>query len=140
MNAMIPSKSPAAADHVANVVNEAEIPVSELVRDAINQAKELTKLEIALARDEMIREVSGLKSGAVMLGAAAALGCVGITLVLATLALLAGPFVALGVGVFILVVAAVVGAVGWARIPKKPMGQTAERLQADVRDLKERMV
>ena len=130
-----------APTHEGTLVQESEIPTTELVRDAINQAKELTKLEIALAKDEMIREVTGLKNGAIMLGIAAGLAIVGLTLVIVTAALLLGNlYIALGIGVAIVLAAVVCASIGWGRLPKKPMGLTAERLQADVRDLKERMV
>jgi Na+-translocating ferredoxin:NAD+ oxidoreductase RnfD subunit len=124
-----------------HLVDESEIPTTELVKDAINQAKELTKLEIALAKDEMMREIAGFKSAAVMLGVAAGLGTVGITLALVAAAFLLGNlYIALGIGAAILVAAAICASAGWSRFPKKPMGLTAGRLQADVRDLKERMV
>lgn len=130
-----------APPHEGTLVQDSEIPTTELVKDAINQAKELTKLEIALAKDEMIREVTGLKNGAILLGVAAGLATVGLTLVIVAAALLLGNlYIALGIGVAIVVTAAICASTGWARLPKKPMGLTAERLQADVRDLKERMV
>jgi hypothetical protein len=130
-----------APTHEGTLVEDSEIPTTELLKDAIEQAKELTKLEIALAKDEMIREVTGLKNGAILLGVAAGLGSVGLTLVIVAGALLLGSlYVALGIGVAIVVAAAICGATGWGRLPKKPMGLTAERMKADVRDLKERMV
>ena len=131
----------AAPPHEGTLVADSDIPTTELLKDAIEQAKELTKLEIALARDEMVREVASLKSGAILLGAAAGLATVGLTLTLVAAALLLGTlYIALGLGVAIMVVAVICASVGWGRLPKKPMGLTAERLQADVRDLKERMV
>ena len=62
------ARAPADEGHL---VDESEIPTTELVKDAINQAKELTKLEIALAKDEMMREIAGFKSAAIMLGVSA---------------------------------------------------------------------
>ena len=137
---VLASKLPAPADE-GTLVNDSEIPTTELLKDAIEQAKELTKLEIALAKDEMIREVTGLKNGAILLGVAAGLGIVGLTLIIVAAALLLGNlYIALGIGVAIVVAAVICASTGWGRLPKKPMGLTAERLQADVRDLKERMV
>ncbi len=133
--------TPTAPANEGTLVDDSEIPTTELVKDAINQAKELTKLEIALAKDEVVREVKGLKSAAILLGAAVVLSIIGLTLVIVTAALLLGNlYIALAIGVAILVAGAISASVGWNRLPKKPLGLTAERLQADVRDLKERMV
>jgi hypothetical protein len=127
--------------HEGTLVDDSQIPTTELLKDAIEQAKELTKLEIALAKDEMVREVSSLKNGAILLGVASGLATVGLTLIIVAAALLLGSlYIALVIGVVIVVAAAICGSTGWSRLPKKPMGLTAGRLQADVRDLKERMV
>jgi len=113
---------------------------AELVREAIDEARELMKLEVSLARDEAKRELVGVKASAILLGTASALGVMGITLLLVALGLFIdlGPLPLVIMGAALVVIAAVAGLVGYKAIPRKPLADTRKRLETDVQMLKER--
>jgi uncharacterized membrane protein YqjE len=116
----------------------AESGTRALVTAAIGQAKELTRIELALARGELEQEISAAKAMAVSSAIAAAAA------LLALSTLLAGLVVWVDRGWFVLVlggallILAVIGAVLAARrAPRKPLQKTRARLGSDVRELKE---
>lgn len=119
-----------------------ESSTTDLVKEAIAEAKELMQVEIALARDEIGQEIARAKASGVALGAAAAAGLLGAALVLVAIALAIAPrpLPALLIGLALLVVALVMGLVGYGRVPKRPMERTRGRLESDVRLLRERVV
>lgn len=61
-------------------------PAAELVKEAIEQTRELVQIEIALARDEIGDHVAKARVGAVALGAAAALALAASTMGLVAVA------------------------------------------------------
>jgi hypothetical protein len=121
---------------------EAGLSTNELVRRAMAEARLLAKAELLHAKVELTQEVRAARSGGVFLGSAAALALVGLTLLLTAgadalaLPLWAG---ALLVGGAVLVLAAVCAAIGWGRLPKKPMRHTLERLSLDLEELKRQL-
>lgn len=121
-------------------VDRAE-PVRDLVRDAFGQIQQLVRLEVALARDEVRTEVTQAKASGIALGAAAALAVSGFTLLLVAVASVFAPMwlAAVVVGGILLAVAATLGAIGWKAMPPRLLGQTRERLESDVKQLKERV-
>ncbi len=118
-----------------------EPPVTELIREAIGDTGELVRIEVALARDELRREIEAAKASAVAFGAAAAVSVAAFTMfmVAVVLALRVGWVGALVVGAILLVGAVTLGLIGWKAMPTSPMGQTKGRLQANVAQLKERI-
>ena len=118
-----------------------EASTADLVREAIDEAKELVKLEIQLAKGEVERDIAQAKSAAV--GFAIALAAAVLVLSLLALALVlalgATAGAALGVAGAFVVVGGIAGWVGYARLPKKPMGRLRERLENDMHQLKERI-
>jgi hypothetical protein len=118
---------------------EKSLSTNELVRRAMAEARLLAKAELLHAKVELAQEVRAARFSAAFLGGAAALSLVGLTLLLTAgadalaLPLWAG---ALLVGGVVLVLAAVCAAVGWGKLPKKPMGHTLERLSMDLDELR----
>ena len=110
---------------------------TQLLKDAVDDANELVRLEVALAKDEVRTELHGVKSSAILLGVAAAMA------VLALASLVASMIVALGwafgaiLGAALLVVAAILAGIGVKGLPKRPMGATRDRIETDVNRLKE---
>ncbi|HTN87414.1 MAG TPA: phage holin family protein, partial [Sorangium sp.] len=100
------------------------------------------EVEVALARDEINQEISRAKTSGVALGAAAAAALLGVALVLVAIALAIspGPLPALLIGLGLVVLAVVVGLVGYGRAPKRPLERTRGRLGSDVRLVRERVV
>ncbi|WP_437811665.1 phage holin family protein [Sorangium sp. So ce1078] len=119
-----------------------ESSTADLVKEAIVEARELIEVEVALARDEINQEISRAKTSGVALGAAAAAALLGLALVLVAIALAISPapLPALLMGLALIVLAVVVGVVGYGRAPRRPLERTRGRLGSDVRLVRERVV
>jgi hypothetical protein len=111
-----------------------------LVREAIDEARALVQLELALAREELQEELARAKGAVAAMGAAAALAVAGFAMLVDTIALASGKpwLAALLLGAGLLVVALGLGALGWRTIPHDPMHTTRARLESSVREFKER--
>jgi uncharacterized membrane protein YqjE len=113
---------------------------ADLVKEALVEAKELVRLEVALAQNEMKQELVELKRAAVVFGAAASLALVGLTMLVVAVCTAIAPIGAsLVVGIVLLTVGAVLAGIGARRLPKKPMHRTRRRLETDVKLMKERV-
>jgi uncharacterized membrane protein YqjE len=111
----------------------------DLVREALDGAKELVRIEIELAKHEVKREIERAKKAAVGLGIALAAAVLVLCLLAVSIVLALGgtALAALLVAAVILAIGAVAAGAGYAVLPKKPMEQTRDRLKADVHQLKE---
>src|SRR5262249_13042181 len=116
-------------------------PTAELVREALDETRELVRLEVALAREELTAEISRAKAAIAFLASAGALVVSGVTLMLAAIALAFTKawLVALVLGAILVVLAAAIGLGGWKSIPRKLLGETRERIESDLKQLKERI-
>jgi uncharacterized membrane protein YkgB len=123
-------------DHVRNE----DVTNVELAREVVEQAKELVRLEVALAREELHRDVTAAKGVGIAGGVAAVTALIGATMLLVALALLLGlgPLPAFIIGCALVAIAIVSAIVALQVIPKQPMGGTRTRVMQDVRLLKER--
>lgn len=121
---------------------EGSLSPNELFRRAVSEARLLAKAELLHAKVELRREVRAARVSGVCLGGGAALALVALAMLfVAGAAALELPLWAsalLGAGVA-LVLAAVLGAIGWAKLPKKPMRHTLERLNVDLEELREQL-
>ena len=119
------------------------LPVSsvELIREAMDEARQLIILEVALAKDEVKREAVATKSAAIALVVGAAVLLVGASLLLVALALaiFPGPIPSLVLGLLLIAAAAIAGVAGVKLLPKKPLGETRRRLETDFENVKERI-
>lgn len=124
-----------------SAAEEDEPPVTDLIREVLADSRELVRIEVALARDELTHEIAAAKTSAVAFACAAAVAVGAFTMfvVALVLALKGGWAGALAAGGILLVAAIGLGLGGWSALPKKPLEQTKGRLQADVKQLKERM-
>jgi hypothetical protein len=102
---------------------------AELVLEAAGLAEELLRLELALAKDELVEDGRALRTSAVAVGVA--LPCF-----VAAMAMLAiagiwagGPMAALFVGLTLLVVAFGAACVAHFYVPDKPLAATRRRLR-----------
>jgi uncharacterized membrane protein YqjE len=120
---------------------EVTAPTGALVREAIDEARELVRLEVALAKKEVVEELAELKVGAGLLGAAGVLAIVGVSMLGQAVVLAIAPTgpCALVVGVCFFVLAGVAAFIGRSRLPKKPLVRTRQRLETDMKQLKERV-
>jgi uncharacterized membrane protein YqjE len=115
-----------------------EASTADLVREMLDEAKELVKIEVELAKNEVEEEIAQAKKGAIALGIAAGCGVIVLCLLAVTLVLALGgtAMIALAVAAVFLVIAGIAAGIGWSIFPKKPLGRTRERLSRDVHQLK----
>jgi uncharacterized membrane protein YqjE len=114
-------------------------PTTELMRQVLEETKELVRIETRLARDELEADVVQLKSVAIFGGVAAVLALLTLsTLVVLLILALGGGALAAGiVAAVLLLAAAVTGGVAYQKLPKPPLARTRERLKSEVTQLKE---
>ena len=108
------------------------MPTRQLIQHAIDEAKLVAKAEVLHAREELMAEVRNARKASLLLLPAAVLGlcAISVACVVVGLALPIAAVGALGiVAGFLVVAAALLGAIGYARLPKKPMGNTLRRLE-----------
>jgi uncharacterized membrane protein YqjE len=111
----------------------------DLVKEALDEAKELVRLEVEIAKDEVKQEVAQTKKAAIGFGVALAFALVVLSLLAVSIVLAVGgtAVAALAVAGVFLVLGGVAGYVGYTMIPKKPLDKTMNRVKRDVNQLKE---
>ncbi|MDB4945135.1 MAG: hypothetical protein JWP97_4669 [Labilithrix sp.] len=116
-----------------------EVSTTDLVREALDEAKELVRLEVQLAKADAREEILQVKRSGVLFGIAFGAALIGLALLGVALVLALGgtALVALAVAGGFLVLAGVLGYVGYGMLPKAPLEKTRSRLNNDVKQLKE---
>jgi hypothetical protein len=124
----------------AEVVDRDE-PTTDLIREALDETRELVRLEVALAREELKGELTQAKTGGFALGSAASAGIAAFTMFMVTIALAFSMkwLAALIIAGILLALACALGLGGWKLMPKQPLGATRERIGSDLKQLKERV-
>ena len=114
-------------------------PASDLMRQALDDTRELVKLEVALARDEVRKDLLSVRTTAIAAGVAALCMILALSLLLVALALAIdiGAIAPLVIGLVLLVVAGSSAGIAYAAVPKKPVSETQKRIQTDVKLVKE---
>jgi len=125
----------------SELVDEDELPTRMLIVDAIDEVKQLAKLEVELAKTEAIQELEQVKRAAIGFGISAGATVIVLCLLAVALVLALGgtPLVALGVAGGFLLLGAGGAFIGYSLLPKKPLEKTRRRLENDVNQLKEHM-
>jgi uncharacterized membrane protein YqjE len=118
-----------------------EPSTAELFREALDEAKELARLEIEIARSEVEMEIARAKRAAIGVGIALAAGVLVMCVLAMALVLALGgtALTALGVAGVMLLVGGAAAIVAYAVAPKRPLEHTKEELRRDVGQLKEHM-
>jgi uncharacterized membrane protein YqjE len=116
-----------------------EASTTELVREAIDEARELVRIEVALAKEEVRKEIEDAKRAAIFFGVAAvsALLAAAMICVAIALAIFPGPVPALVIGAILIVAAAVTAFVAWKKVPKAPLQDTRRRVETDAKVIRE---
>jgi len=111
----------------------------ELVTGALAETRELVRLEIELAKNEIEDEIVHVKRAAVLGGAAIAIVLLALpVLVVALILALGGGASALGaVGGVLLALGVVLGLMAKGALPSRILEKTRNRLRASVEELKE---
>jgi hypothetical protein len=115
---------------------------AELFREAIDETRELARLEVVLAKEELWAELHSAKLGSITIGAGAAAAVSGVTmcLVACAMAFRMEWLAALIIGGILLVLAAALALGGYAALPRRPLlGETKERIETDLKRLRERV-
>jgi hypothetical protein len=121
-----------------------ELSNRELIGEITATASLLARKQIELAKAEIRADVQAKVLMAQTLGGAALAALLGVNLLLVAVVLalatrLPGWVAALIVGGVLLIVAAVLGYVGWRRMVSKPLALTRHTLEEDLRWVKERL-
>ncbi|MBX3199177.1 MAG: phage holin family protein [Labilithrix sp.] len=116
-----------------------EASTADLVREALDEAKELVRVEIEIARSEVELELARAKRAAIGFGVALAAVVIVLSLLAVALVLFLGgtALAALGVAGALLVVGGVAAFVGYSTLPKRPLERTRHRIGRGVSQLKE---
>lgn len=112
---------------------------AELVKQALEEARELVKLEVRIARHELKEDF--LRAGKAALAGGVAvvflLLALGALTAAAILALGAGAIAASIVGAALALMGAGAGALAFSLLPKPPLDRTRQRMKDDLDQLKE---
>jgi uncharacterized membrane protein YqjE len=116
-------------------------PTAELFREAVDETRELVRLEVELAKEELREELGRAKAGAMALGAGAGLALSGVTMFFVTIAMAFRMewLAALILGGILVVLAGILAYGGFKLLPRRPLEQTKERIETDLKQLKERV-
>jgi uncharacterized membrane protein YqjE len=123
----------------SNPASLEEGSTADLVKEAMHEAKELVRLEVELAKEEVKEELQQVRRAAIGFGIAAGTTVITLSLLAVALILALGgtAVVALAVSAGFFVVAGVAGYAAYGMLPKAPLEKTRNRLQNDVNQLKE---
>lgn len=111
------------------------MPTTALMKQAMSELKLLAKAEVLHARLELQDELRQAKSSGILLGFCLALVLSGLSVALVGVALalpLAGWLSSFIVAAVLLATAAICGAAGYRRLPKKPLQKTQQRLKDEL--------
>lgn len=113
--------------------------ITELLKETLDEGRELVRVEVALARREALDELLAVKRAAVLLGAALVLATVAVALLglALVLALGGGAAAAASAAGGMLLAALVTGVLGARALPTELLGGTQARVREDVRHIKE---
>ena len=110
---------------------EDEVRTTELIKETVELVKELVGVEVTLARDEWRKELTRLVGTIIAFSVGAAGLVLGAAALLVALGVATSALVALTVGLALIVAGAAAAALGYARLPKRPMDETLRRLKTD---------
>jgi hypothetical protein len=118
-----------------------DAPLSELLKEALGDARELVKLEVELATDEVKKQAKEALRGAIAFGVALVAATVALALFAVALVLALGGTapIAAAVGGGFALLAGGAAAYGYSALPKNPMEQTRARVRSDMQQIKENL-
>jgi hypothetical protein len=110
-----------------------DVPTSELVGNVLDDVKEMARLELALAKEDMTRQAAAVLSAGIF-GAMAMVGfAVGLAMLSVGLVLAVGgaPWVAVATALGFLAMGGITFGLGLARLPKALLERTRKRIEMD---------
>lgn len=114
-------------------------PTSTLLRQTIDETKELLRLELALAREELQGDLRRLKAAAILGAVAIVLALLTLgTLILALVLALGGTALsAVAVAVVLAALCTALALAAYKNVPRVPLERTRARLASEVRQIEE---
>jgi hypothetical protein len=118
-----------------------DAPTGELIKQAIEDARELVRIEVGLVKAEAKSELKAASHAAIAAGVAlvALFFCLSTAVLALVLALGAKVAIALVVAGIFLFVACVAALAAWRLLPVKAFDDTRRRIEGEIRELKEHM-
>lgn len=115
--------------------------VADLVKIALDDVRELARLEVELSMREARDDLRALERAAIGFGvaASAALVSLSVFVVALVLALGAKAYVAAAVGGGLLALAVVAAVIAFGALPRHPMGRSRARIATDIQQIKENL-
>lgn len=120
-------------------LTQENVSTTQLLKDAVDDAKELVRIEVALAKDEVKTELAKVIASAWLFLAALITGAFAIAFLSAALVVATSWIVGVALGVVFAIATWVVVTMAIKRIPDSALSKTRERIEADVNQLKERV-
>lgn len=117
--------------------SSSEEGTAKLIADATRDLRELGRLGIALAKDELRRDLAAAKLMGALVASALLSAVLGVASLLVAMGVALGPLASLIAALVLLTLASVLGVLARKRWPDPPMGATLERLKVDESLLKE---
>jgi hypothetical protein len=117
----------------------ASLGMKELLEEALAEAKNLARIEVALAKDEALSELHALHASYVSFLVCAACGVVGIAALVTSIVMVTSFVVGFVAGGVLIAAAVSAGYAGYKRIPVHPMEKTRRRLVHESHDIQERL-
>jgi len=116
-------------------------PTAELFREAVDETRELVRLEVELAKEELRAEIGRAKMAGMALGGGAGAALSGVTMCFVAIAMAFHLewLASLIIGGILLALAAALVLGGYRALPRRPLEETRERVEADLKQLKERV-
>jgi hypothetical protein len=123
----------------ADPASPVSAPTHELVRDVLQQTRELIRIELALARDDLEADIEKAKRSGLWAGIGIVFGSAMLAaLVFALVVGLGGTaMIALAVAGVLALFAGAAGLAAYQILPRKPLERTRARLESEVNQLKE---
>lgn len=116
-----------------------EASTTDLLKEGIEEARELVRLEVELAKHEALGELRALRACAYLAGGALTAVFLALASLVATFVVVAGPAAGGIAAAVLLVLGAVLAYLAKARLSEAPMKRTRQRLEAEARDLRARV-
>lgn len=123
----------------ATAASLGETSTADLVRQTLEESKELVRVELQLFEQEVREDIRRYKAVSVMFGVALVLGLLTLaTLVVALVIALGGSTgAALGISCVLAALAVILAAVAYKVFPGAPLERTRARLKQDMQEIKE---
>ena len=111
----------------------------EIAKAAMEDARELARLEIALAKNDFEQELAAAKTSAILGASSIVAALLGMSALAVALGLAVGPWVIGAIGITLLLVAIATALAARTRVPNRPMGASVARLERDATILREHL-